>query len=270
MRSIQRAHRKLAWDFIDEQLTSVAGLAFVARAAHRLGLLKLLDGFEPCKRRDRGASDQENLMGLLGCLTSGSGKLCDLDDLRDDAVARRALGLVRASGSRRMGEWLVKIKPQHVASLQAMSRTVATRIAPTVIAAAVDTCGYVPLFWDGTAIQVYGKHIKEAAQTYGETDQYWVRGVFLGPLQIGGHLAPGHEDAVGDWQMQLTEDIDPLIPEGTPVWALMNNAYYRGELVLALDARGWDWSISVTHQKNKRAALRHLPSTAIWTPLNDH
>ena len=141
MRSIQRAHRKLARDFTDEQLTPVAGLAYVARAAHRLGLLKLLDSFEPCKRRDRGASDQENLMALLGCLTSGRGKLCDLDDLRDDAVARRALGLVRASGSRRMGEWLAKLKPEHVASLQAISRIVATRIAPTVIDAAVETHG---------------------------------------------------------------------------------------------------------------------------------
>ncbi len=270
MRSIQRAHRNLAWDFTDEQLTPVAGLAFVARAAHRLGLLKLLDGFDPCKRRDRGASDQENLMALLGCLTSGRGKLCDLDDLREDTVARRALGLDRASGSRRMGEWLARIKPQHVASLQAMSRIVATRIVPTVIDAAVEKHGYVPLFWDGTAIEVHGKHFKEAAQTYGETDQYWVRGAFLGPLQIGGHLAPGHEDAVGDWQTQLTEDIDPAIPDGTPVWVLMDNAYYRGELVKALDARKWDWSISVTHKQKKQAALRHLSSTAIWTALNDH
>ena len=94
----------MALDFTDEQLTPVAGLAFVARSAHRLGLLKLLDGFEPLKRRDRGASDQENLMALLGCLTSGRGKLCDLDELREDAVARQALGLVQASGSRRMGE----------------------------------------------------------------------------------------------------------------------------------------------------------------------
>ena len=85
-------------------MTPTAGLAFVAQAARRLGLLKALDGFEPCKVRDQGASDQENVLALLGCLTSGAGKLRDLDDLREDEAACRALGLERISGSRRMGE----------------------------------------------------------------------------------------------------------------------------------------------------------------------
>ena len=71
----------------------------------------MLDDFEPCKRRDRNASDQENLMALIGYLASGRGKLHDLDDLREDYAAWRILGLVRAAGSRRKGEWLVKLIP---------------------------------------------------------------------------------------------------------------------------------------------------------------
>ena len=74
MRSIHQAYRKFELDFTDENVTPLAGLAFVAEAAYRLGLLAALDGFEPCKRRDRGASDQENVLALLGCLTAGCGK----------------------------------------------------------------------------------------------------------------------------------------------------------------------------------------------------
>lgn len=269
MRSIQKSHRRLALDFTDATLTPTAGLAFVAQAARRLGLLEALDGFEPCKVRDHGASDQENVLALLGCLTSGAGKLRDLDDLREDEAARQALGLERISGSRRMGEWLARMTPAHVGSLQAMCRAQAKRIAPTVIASEVEARGYVPVFWDGTCIEVYGKQFEEAKRTYGDTEQYWVRGAFLGPLQVGGRLAPGREDAVGDWRTQLTEDLDPVIPTGTPVWVLMDNAYYRRKIVNALEARGWEWSISLTHKKKKRAALRHLSSTAVWTTISE-
>ena len=62
----------------------------MAEVAYLLGLLAALDGFEPCKQRDRGASDQAKLLMLLGCLTAGCGKLRDLDDLGEDEAARRA------------------------------------------------------------------------------------------------------------------------------------------------------------------------------------
>lgn len=128
MRSKQQTHKKLALDFTDAMvMPRVTSLALVAQAAHRLGLLNMLDGLVPCKRRDYGASDPDNVMALIGCLASGRGKLRDLDDVREDVVARRALGLERCAGSRRMGEWLGKLESVHVDSLQTMSRTVATR-----------------------------------------------------------------------------------------------------------------------------------------------
>ena len=85
-----------------------------------------------------------------------------------------------------------------------------------------------------------------SARTYGETDQYKVRGAFLGPLKLGGRLALGHEDAVGDWRTQLTDGFNSTIPSETPVWVLVDNAYYRGEVIVALDTRGWNSLISVT------------------------
>lgn len=48
----------------------MTGLSLAVRAAHRLGLLPWLDGFEPCKQRLYDSSKQENVMALLGCLTS--------------------------------------------------------------------------------------------------------------------------------------------------------------------------------------------------------
>ena len=92
---------------------------------------------------------------------------------------------------------------------------------------------------------------------------------FWGSLQVGGRLAMGREDPVGDWQTQLTEYIDPVIPSRSPVWVLMDNAYYSKEVVKALEKRQWSWSISVTDRKNKQAALRHLSDTAVWTVIGE-
>ena len=117
MRSMHQSHRKFELDFTDERVTPMAGLAFVAQAAHRLGLLTALDSVALCQQRDRGASDQENVLALLGCLT-----------------------------------------------------------------AEVETHGYVPLFLDGTCIEVYGKQFEGAARTFGDTNQYWMWGAFLGVL----------------------------------------------------------------------------------------
>ena len=63
-----------------------------------------MNGFEPCKVRDRGASDHANVWSLITRLASGRGTLRDLDDLRLDRATRQALGLAAVSGSRGMGE----------------------------------------------------------------------------------------------------------------------------------------------------------------------
>ena len=54
---------------------------------------------------------------------------------------------------------------------------------------------------------------------------------------MGGRLAPGREDPVGDLKTQMTEDIDPVIPSGAPVSELMDNADYIKEFVKALAQR---------------------------------
>ena len=269
MKSILKCLEKLDLEFTDTQLTGSAGLTFLTSVAHRYGLLDALDGFEPCKVRDRGASDQANVWSLIACLASGRGTLRDLDDLRQDLAACRTLGLDRVSGSRRMGEWLRKMTPAHVASLRSMATGFARRLAPTLIAHEIDQRGYVPLFLDGTAIEVTGKGFEGATRSYGDADQYWMHAAFLGKLQISGRLAAGASDSVGDWQTQLAEDVVPVIPADVPVWVTMDNAYYRGDLVKQLDTLGWDWSISVTNPNNKRPVLDLVDDQVPWSPLSD-
>lgn len=73
------------------------------------------------------------------------------------------------------------------------------------------------------------------------------------------------------WQEQLVWDAAPLIPEGTPVWARMDNAYYRGEVVRYCRRRGWDFSISVTSDTYKRPLRRKLELLPVgeWQWISD-
>jgi hypothetical protein len=269
VKSILNRLEQLQLEFTDVQLTGSAGLTFLTSAARHFGLLHALDGFEPCKVRDRGASDQANVWSLVACLASGRGTLRDLDDLRQDRATCHALGLAEVAGSRRMGEWLRRMQPAHIASLRAMATALAERLTPMIIAYEQERCGYVPLFLDGTAIEVAGERFEAAAQSYGDSEQYWMHAAFVGKLQVSGRLASGTTDSVGDWRTQLQEDIVPVMPNDTPVWVTMDNAYYRGELVKELERHGWSWSISVTNPNNKRPVLALVDDDAPWTPLPD-
>ena len=53
--------RHVLFDVADDRLTSRGGFAFLKATADRLGVFKTLDSFLPCTKRQRGASDIENL-----------------------------------------------------------------------------------------------------------------------------------------------------------------------------------------------------------------
>ena len=57
--------------------------------------------------------------------------------------------------------------------------------------------GYVPVFIDGTAIEVGGKLFEEARRGYDGTRQYWLHGVFIGSLWASGRLHLGGGDVAG-------------------------------------------------------------------------
>ena len=187
---------KVEMDFTDARLTGFGGWSILARTAERLGLLRRLSGAVSVKSRARGASDGEMLWSLVASLAAGNGSLSDLDALRRDGVGKRLLG---------------------------------SREAPAVVSHEVASRGYVPVFIDGTGIEVGGALFQWARTGYYGARQYWLHGVFVGGLWASGRLCPGGVDVALGWRDQLEMDVAPLLPAGTPVWLRADNAYYRGE-----------------------------------------
>ena len=92
--------------------------------------------------------------------------------------------------------------------------------------------------------------------------QYWLHGVFVGPLWVSGRLHPGGVGVTRGWREQLESDVAPLLEDATPVWVCADNAYYQGDFVRFCAERGWDYSVSVTHAAYRRPILE---GWRVWT-----
>lgn len=219
-------------DFTDAALVGTGGWCLLARMARQTGLLQSLQNAVRLKRRQRGASDSDMLWSLIASLAAGNGALSDLDALRADAAGQTLLGLSESPSSRRLGEYLGRLGTDEVSALRGVTRQVAQQVAPAVIDHYNTTLGYVPVFVDGTAIEVDGRLFECAHKGYNGEPQLWLHNVFVGGLWASGQLHPGGVDVAKGWQTQLAEDVAPLLPGGTPVWLRADNAYYRvAELV---------------------------------------
>jgi len=174
-------------DFTDAQLTGFGGWSVLGQMAERLGLPEALSAVS-VKRRARGASDAETLWSLIASLAAGNGALSDLDALREDRVGRRLLGLGHVPSGRRLGEYLARVDEAQVETLLAVARGLAGQVAPAVVEHEAAVRGYVPVFVDGTAIEVDGRLFEEARRGYDGTRQYWLHGVFIGALWASGRL----------------------------------------------------------------------------------
>ena len=122
------------------------------------------------------------------------------------------------------------------------ARKMAKRIAPAVIEHETGERGYVPVFVDGTEIEVDGELFEGAGRSHCAERALLLYAVFVGGLWASGRLHPGGVHAAHGWKGQL--DIEHLLPEGVPVWVRADNACYGKPFAKFCKKRNWDYSIS--------------------------
>lgn len=258
MSRISRSAPRIEIDVTEDQLTGRAGFTFLTEQAERFGLMAALRSAIRIKKRHRGASDADMLWSLIASLAAGQGHLSDVDTLRCDPVARQLLALSEVPDSRRLGEYLARFTSTDVGELSQVASSLAQQIAPKIIKHELDHRGYVPVFIDGSAIEVDGHLFESTAVGYSGDVQYWLHTAFVGGLWVAGSLHPGNVDVAADWREQLDEQVRPLLSDTDTVWLRADNAYYRSAVVEYCQSRGWDYSISVTNDNNKAPVLSVL------------
>jgi Transposase DDE domain group 1 len=262
--------QNIAIDFTDEQITPAAGSLFVSRVAHELGLVESLRGSVRLKQRQRGASDADTMMSMIACLSAGDGYLSDVDRLREDSAQLRIWGLSKVPDSRRLGEFLRRFGPEDLSKLGGVAHELARRVLPEVISSCRRRYGFVPVFMDGTALEVDGAYIEGARPGYDGSRQLWLHNLFIGPLWVGHRLLPGGVDVADRWS-ELLEDAADLLQDESDVWVRMDNAYYNKDIVAFCRSKGWDYSISVTNAKFKAPVLRNASNlwSECWADVSD-
>jgi len=188
VRSVQRRIPTVEIDFTDARLTGHGGWVFLGRLFERLGLARRLAEAVRLKRRRRGATDAQMLLSLAASQVAGGGALSDVDVLRADGVGRTLLGLERVPDSRRLGEYLGRFTAEVVEALEGVVQSVARALVPSVVEHEVTERGYVPVFVDGSAIEVEGRLFERAARGHDGRVQYWLHGVFVGGAWVAGRL----------------------------------------------------------------------------------
>lgn len=262
--------QKMEIDFTDELITCNAGALFLSGMAKQLGLARRIAEAVKLKQRQRGARDEEVLLSLVYSLAQGDGYLCDVDRLGADEARRRLLGLMHVPGSRRVGEYLCRFEHAAVERLRGVAHALAGDVVREVARHEIDRHGYVPVFVDGTAIEVYGEHYEQAGRGYNGQEQYWLHGVWVGRLWASQQLFPGGVD-VSHGCEELLGAVAPMVAGVGPVWLRADNAYYERALVDFCMSHGWDYSVSVTsgtYKKPLRRLVEELEESD-WTPLDE-
>ena len=259
---------KVDVDFTDARLTHRGGWVFLVQLFKRLRLGRRLADVLSIKRRLRGATDSEMVLSLVASQVAGGGALSDVDALRCDDTSRRVLGLSEVPDGRRLGEYLSRFNAADIEALNRLVGAVAGELAPAVIAHEQSQRGYVPVFVDGSAIEVEGQLFEGSGKGYDGSRQYWLHGVFVGGLWAAGHLHPGGVGVTAGWREPLESIRHWFGPDDT-VWVHVDNAYYGREFVDYCHRQGRDYSVSVTHDGFRAPVLRMLKGLpeAAWTDI---
>lgn len=152
----------------DRSLTATAGVAALAVAAERLGLVAALDGaVGPIKARGRGVSAGELLFAVAQCQLLGGEYWTDLDRQRDDHAAG-LLSAVPAIPATTAAGLAGRFGAQHLAGVEAGNAAVSARGFALLPAARREVLagGPVTIDMDATDVEVYGRNKTGVAYNY--------------------------------------------------------------------------------------------------------
>jgi len=260
---------KIEIEFTDEQISPSAGSIFLSAMAAKIGLTDQVRSAIKLKKRARGASDVEMLLSLIYSLAQGDGAILDVDRLGADDARCALLGLGRVPNHRRLGEYLSRFDDSACERLLTVARSQASNVVGSVIEHETATKGYVPVFVDGTGIEVSGEYFEGAGKLYDGSIGYWLHAAFVGGLWVTQHLQKGGGHPANE-VTELLEETAAMLGDTSEVWARFDNAYYRKDVVQFCKEHGWDYSISVTSNTYKRP-LREMMEGFIeedWEAIN--
>ncbi|CAI7976114.1 Tnp_DDE_dom domain-containing protein [Frankia sp. Hr75.2] len=257
----------------DRSLTGMAGLAAVAELVDRLGVVEVLDDqIGPVKRRARGLSGGELLVGLASAQLAGQASMSGLDRLRLDE-AGGLLAVVPFAPSRTAARLSGRFGPVALSGVEAtvgvlagrwLSRLPGQRRAELVT-------GRPTIDLDSSDVEVFGRGKRGVAYTYEGKKAgrpllaSWART----GLVLAADLLAGDQDVRPRAAGLLTRALANL-PAAVcaPPLVRADSGFFTGDLARAAVTAGADFAVAAPRNSALWRAYAAVPEKA-WTDARD-
>lgn len=245
MPAIAKRDRKIKLQFLpNTSASTLGGLPAIEALAQRFGLWKKLSAcaaLDPRKRKGRGFNPEVICAQIIYTLCSGGESLADSEGLNEEPLVRELSGIERFADQTTVGEWLRAQTPQSLEGLRAINRQLVQWTIDQAQPGRWLHAGAREFFFDDTQLEVSGKSFQGAAFNYdGKLALSW-QTLWMGPFLLDGAVG-----SPGDVSSQLK----PILQNNQSFWKDRSAYFYAdsgssaASYLQAIDAQGWQWSVS--------------------------
>lgn len=246
----------------DRALTAYGGVELVRGAARAVGLAGEVAACVSVKRRARGLSEAEFVVGVAESIALGARCLDDLAVARADAAQEQLRGFA-VPAPQTAGTWLRRFTLGHISQLNKALEAVQRR------AFRLAGVTEVTLDFDSTYLFSRSKRRQGVDRTY-------KKGYALHPLlcfdaasgaAVHARLRRGKAGASTGMKTFLTETLR-RVPEGVTVRARLDSGFYGGPLLAQMERAGVTYLCGVPHNPRLLDTI-HSIDDEFWEPCID-
>lgn len=261
--SIRRGAPRVTVSTTDRQITAHAGAVLLREAARAVGLGEAVEEHLHLKKRARGLSEAEFVLGLCEAVALGA------DCLDDLAVARADLAQTELRGfeiptPQTAGTFLRRFSLGHIRQLDRALRQTHRRALSLLPPA-----GSVTLDFDSSHIRSYSSRREGADPTY--LKRYTLHPLFCTvsgyDLLLHAKLRRGRTNTSKGIERFVDECLR-RVPDGTGVRARFDSGFWSEGLCEHLERRGVTYLVGVGLNDRIAQVIRQIPDEQ-WTPCSD-
>ncbi len=254
--SVQRESRRVEVATTDREITAHAGAVLLRQAANAVGLARSIGQHLRLKRRTRGLSEAQFVLGMAEAVALGADCLDDLAVARSDTAQETLRGFATPA-PQTAGNFLRRFTLGHIRQLDKSLRAVHRRAFELLKVKRGDR---VTLDFDSTYIRSYSSRRQGA-------DPTWTRRYTLHPLlcfvaEFGTCLHAALRRGKASTSRGILRFVDEClrrVPQGAAVRARFDSGFHSKDTFAALEAKGVTYLVGVPHNPRLLQVIRQVP-----------
>src|SRR6266540_4309492 len=260
--SVQREPGRFEVATTNREITAHAGALLLRQAAQTVGLARSIGAHLRLKRRARGLSEAQFVLGMAEAVGLGADCLDDLAVARADTVQTTLRGFA-VPAPQTAGSFLRRFTLGHIRQLDKALREVHRRAFELL---GVGKGDRLTLDFDSTYIRSYSSRRQGADPTW--TKRYTLHPLLCFVAGFGTCLHATLRRGKANTSrgiLQFIEECLRRVPSGAKVRARFDSGFYSKDTLAALEAKGITYLVGVPHNPRLTQVIRQIPDEG-YTP----